>query len=213
MPSRALDPRRAPARPLRVGPDRRGRAPNLATRAHRPAPARPARPASRSPTATPWPSWPRRIDANVRQLHGALTRVDRPRLAARPSRSAPSWSPRSSPPASPRARPSVPRRSSGRSPNRFGVARRRARRHAAAPPTPLRARQVAIYLTRELTDLSLPQIGRLYGGRDHSTVLNSMRRVEAAQERRPRAPPRGSRTLRATIHSPAGEALRPPSPL
>ena len=38
--------------------------------------------------------------------------------------------------------------------------------------TPLRARQVAIYLTRELTDLSLPQIGRLYGGRDHSTVLN-----------------------------------------
>lgn len=45
--------------------------------------------------------------------------------------------------------------------------------------TPLRARQVAIYLTRELTDLSLPQIGRLYGGRDHSTVLNSLRRVEA----------------------------------
>ena len=45
--------------------------------------------------------------------------------------------------------------------------------------TPLSARQVAIYLTRELTDLSLPQIGRLYGGRDHSTVLNSIRRVEA----------------------------------
>jgi chromosomal replication initiator protein len=43
----------------------------------------------------------------------------------------------------------------------------------------LSARQVAIYLTRELTDLSLPQIGRLYGGRDHSTVLNSIRRVEA----------------------------------
>jgi hypothetical protein len=42
--------------------------------------------------------------------------------------------------------------------------------------TPLRARQVAIFLTRELTDLSLPQIGRLYGGRDHSTVLNSLRR-------------------------------------
>ena len=44
--------------------------------------------------------------------------------------------------------------------------------------TPLRARQVAIYLTRELTDLSLSQIGRLYGGRDHSTVLNSIRRIE-----------------------------------
>ena len=38
---------------------------------------------------------------------------------------------------------------------------------------------MAIFLTRELTDLSLPQIGRLYGGRDHSTVLNSLRRVEA----------------------------------
>jgi chromosomal replication initiator protein len=46
--------------------------------------------------------------------------------------------------------------------------------------TPLLARQVAILLTRELTDLSLPQIGRLYGGRDHSTVLNSLRRAEAA---------------------------------
>jgi len=34
-------------------------------------------------------------------------------------------------------------------------------------------------LTREATDLSLPQIGRLYGGRDHSTVLNSLRRAEA----------------------------------
>jgi chromosomal replication initiator protein len=45
--------------------------------------------------------------------------------------------------------------------------------------TPLSARQVAIFLTRELTDLSLPQIGRLYGGRDHSTVLNSIRRAEA----------------------------------
>ena len=58
--------------------------------------------------------------------------------------------------------------------------------------TPLRARQVAILLTRELTDLSLPQIGRLYGGRDHSTVLNSLRRVEAGvgRGRRPRRPGR-----------------------
>jgi chromosomal replication initiator protein len=31
-----------------------------------------------------------------------------------------------------------------------------------------------------MTDLSLPQIGRLYGGRDHSTVMNSLRRVEAS---------------------------------
>ena len=45
--------------------------------------------------------------------------------------------------------------------------------------SPVRARQVAIFLTRELTDLSLPQIGRLFGGRDHSTILSSVRRIEA----------------------------------
>lgn len=43
----------------------------------------------------------------------------------------------------------------------------------------VRARQIAIYLTRELTDLSLPQIGRAFGGRDHSTVLSSIRRIES----------------------------------
>ena len=36
----------------------------------------------------------------------------------------------------------------------------------------------AIYLCRELTDLSLPQIGREFGGRDHTTVLNAIRRVQ-----------------------------------
>ena len=67
--------------------------------------------------------------------------------------------------------------------------------------TPLRARQVAILLTREATDLSLPQIGRLYGGRDHSTVLNSLRRVEATLARR--RPRRQVDRLRAEIHSTA----------
>jgi chromosomal replication initiator protein len=40
-------------------------------------------------------------------------------------------------------------------------------------------RHVAIYLARELTDHSLPVIGREFGGRDHSTVLNACKRAAA----------------------------------
>ncbi len=39
------------------------------------------------------------------------------------------------------------------------------------------ARQVAIYLTRELTDSSTPDIGASFGGRDHSTVLHSYNKI------------------------------------
>jgi chromosomal replication initiator protein len=41
-------------------------------------------------------------------------------------------------------------------------------------------RQVAMYLIRELLDYSLVHIGRLFGNRDHSTVIHSIRKVEAA---------------------------------
>ena len=40
-------------------------------------------------------------------------------------------------------------------------------------------RQIAIYLTREMTGMSLPQIGVVFGGRDHTTVLHSYKTVEA----------------------------------
>jgi len=39
------------------------------------------------------------------------------------------------------------------------------------------ARQVAMYLSRELTDATLPAIGRAFGGRNHSTVLHACRRT------------------------------------
>jgi chromosomal replication initiator protein len=47
-------------------------------------------------------------------------------------------------------------------------------------PTVATARQVAMFLARELTDHSLPEIGRGLGGRNHTTVLHAINRVGGA---------------------------------
>lgn len=39
-------------------------------------------------------------------------------------------------------------------------------------------RQIAMYLSRELTDLSLPEIGNCFGGKDHTTVLHSYNKIK-----------------------------------
>jgi chromosomal replication initiator protein len=69
-------------------------------------------------------------------------------------------------------------------------------------PNVVRARHVAMYLCRELTSLSLPQIGAAFGGRDHSTVVNALRRISAALEADP-ALRRSVDDLLTDIHSPA----------
>ncbi len=47
------------------------------------------------------------------------------------------------------------------------------------------ARQIAMYLTREVTELSLPKIGEAFGGRDHSTVIHANRKIQALIKERP----------------------------
>lgn len=43
----------------------------------------------------------------------------------------------------------------------------------------VRPRQVAVYLCKQLTMLSMPKIGKLFGGRDHTTILASNRKIAA----------------------------------
>ena len=44
----------------------------------------------------------------------------------------------------------------------------------------VRARQAAMYLSRQLTNLSFDEIGAFFGGRDHTTVMHAYRRMEQA---------------------------------
>ena len=141
-----------------------------------------------------------RIDANVRQLRGALTRVlAHASLMAKPlsSELIAEVVPRHR-----ASRPTSVEEIQQRAAECFGISRTELVGSSRAA-TPLRARQVAIFLTRDLTDLSLPQIGRLYGGRDHTTVLNSLRRIEASLNEDGELAEK-VRELRGAIHNPVG---------
>jgi chromosomal replication initiator protein len=143
-----------------------------------------------------------RINANVRQLHGALTRViAHASLTSRPldSKLIAEVIPEAGP-----ARPEAPvEEIQQHVASAFGVSRAELIGSSRAA-TPLRARQVAILLTREATGLSLPQIGRAYGGRDHSTILNALRRIEAGVDQDPGLAAKVD-SLRGEIHNLSGK--------
>jgi chromosomal replication initiator protein len=48
----------------------------------------------------------------------------------------------------------------------------------------VQARQIAMYLCRELTDLSLPKIGQQFGGRDHTTVMHADKKIRVQMSER-----------------------------
>ncbi|HSI58891.1 MAG TPA: chromosomal replication initiator protein DnaA [Ideonella sp.] len=51
------------------------------------------------------------------------------------------------------------------------------------PASIARPRQIAMYLAKELTQKSLPEIGELFGGRDHTTVLHAVRKIGAERQK------------------------------
>ena len=46
-------------------------------------------------------------------------------------------------------------------------------------------RQIAMYLIKELTQSSLPEIGRMFGGKHHTTVLHSVHKIDKLRQNDP----------------------------
>jgi chromosomal replication initiator protein len=123
------------------------------------------------------------VDSNVRTLEGALIRVvafssltGRPVTAELAGEVLANLYPRTVAPGAPRARTIGEIRAA--TCRHFGLSEEElvssARSTRVAWP-----RQLAMYLARELTDASLPAIGKEFGGRDHTTVLHAYRRASA----------------------------------
>src|SRR5438067_1784498 len=119
---------------------------------------------------------------SVRQLEGVLTRLETlARLHGRP-------------PALDAVRDALAEDAEAHRPTVERIAQR-VGRHFRLDPRQLQARdrsrnvllprQVGMYLARQLTPLSLQQIGTYFGGRDHSTVLHACRKVEHSLEHDP----------------------------
>lgn len=140
----------------------------------------------------------KRVETNLRQLHGALTRT----IAEASLNSTPLSTDLIS-----RIFPSRKTEGGAVTPERIrDLTARHYLTDAEVLASPKRdqktvtARHVAIFLTREMTNLSLPQIGALYGDRDHSTILNSIKQIESRISLDPEVTVAVD-TLRASIHT------------
>ena len=118
-----------------------------------------------------------RVDTNIRALEGALIRVvafgsltNRPVDAALAAEVLSGLYPE----LTPRAR--TLKEIQERTCEAFGVSMEELLSSSRAAPLAW-PRQVAMYLSRELTDATLPAIGRAFGGRNHTTVLHAYRRT------------------------------------
>ena len=120
------------------------------------------------------------ITDNIRVLEGALIRV-----AAFASLTAEQLTVETGrvgarrPPHRPPAPPDHARRSSSRPPRRCSASRSRRSSARSASARSSTARQVAMYVFRDLTDLSYPAIAREFGGRDHTTVIHAVEKISA----------------------------------
>ncbi len=65
---------------------------------------------------------------------------------------------------------------------RIDPAEMRSKRRTRAVARP---RQIAMYLAKKMTPRSLPEIGRIFGGRDHSTVIHAVRTIEELRQNNP----------------------------
>ena len=77
------------------------------------------------------------------------------------------------------------------------IAEMRSRRRSK---TLVHPRQVAMYLCRELTDASFPEIGRHFGGKDHTTIIHACKKITRAQE--------NNETLKSTVENLKGQITR-----
>lgn len=114
---------------------------------------------------------------SARQLEGALTRIERLQTSAGRPANLEDLAEVFAPEAEAR-RPTMDR--IVRQVGQYFRVEPRQLRSAGRSRAVLVPRQVGMYLARQLTSLSLEQIGAYFGGRDHSTVLHACRKVEEA---------------------------------